>query len=74
MHRERRCTRDFFVKNIVHYSDIVHWSHIWYRNHTIFEKIKVYFIPYILYFESFYVRVCGGSPDIPTGKDEKDWN
>lgn len=32
----------------MHYSDIVNWEHIWYRNHTIFGKIKVYFIPYIM--------------------------
>lgn len=37
----------FFVRKLVHYSDIVHRLHIWYGNHTIFGKIKVYFIPYI---------------------------
>lgn len=55
----------FYVKKLVQHSDIVYPTHIWYGNHTIFGKIKVYFIPYILYSVIFYVRVCGGSPGIP---------
>lgn len=64
----------FYVKKLVQHSDIVYPTHIWYGNHTIFGKIKVYFIPYILCTIAFCVRVYGESPNIPAGKDEKDWN
>lgn len=73
MYHNLRCIRAFFVQKLVQYSDIVNGNTIWYGNHTIFEKIKVYFIPYILCFLAFYVRICGGSPVNPAEKDEKDW-
>lgn len=61
----------FYVQNLVQYSDIVNQPYICYGNHTIFGTTKVYFIPYISHSMVFYVRVFGGSPDIPTGKDVK---
>lgn len=65
------CSLIFLCLKLVQHSDIVNGDGIWYGNGTIFDEIKVYFIPYIVCSAVFCVRVCGGSPDIPTGKDEK---